>query len=111
MMTTAICERCNRPINQGYNRGCEPCRDRELKEKATYLTLNHRGYGCDTGCCGTVVGVENGDHDELRRSEFNFFHGNETREEAEWTMRAYEHELGLHGLAIDWEDVDIGCYG
>lgn len=67
------------------------------------VIVYHSSYGCDTGCCGHLIEV-NEDDDVFRSSEFCFTHpyGEDYREWAEDLIR---RELGDdHVKDLDWDN-------
>jgi hypothetical protein len=65
----------------------------------TRIVVSHSFYGCDTGCCGHVVEV-----DDERVGEFQFDHpyGEDPREFAEEMVR---ETLGAEHVAdLDWDN-------
>lgn len=64
------------------------------------VVVYHRGYGCDTGCCGHTVEMEDG------REKFEFAHPDgDPREFAEELVRdAFGEE---HVVDLDWENCVI----
>lgn len=70
----------------------------------------HRGYGCETGCCGHAIEV---DGEELAGS-FTFSHPygsyNATMDERDSAFRAFAEELIVdhlgadHVADLDWEN-------
>lgn len=72
------------------------------------VVVYHRGYGCDTGCCGHYV--EFADDPEIsgtHRSQFHFDHpGNESP--VEFAQRMVTETFGAeHVQDLDWEHCEI----
>ena len=65
------------------------------------VVVFHQGYGCDTGCCGHIVELEDG----TERFEFTHPYGQDSR--------AFVEELVIetfgkeHVAGIDWENCII----
>jgi hypothetical protein len=71
------------------------------------IRVLHAYYGCDTGCCGHIVEV---DDEELDGSfEFIHFDGAKDPDVREFVLRHVPKEC--HD-SIDWEsiEVDSGCF-
>ncbi len=65
--------------------------------------VTHESYGCDTGCCGTIVRAE--DANGIRcATEFDFGHSGDTETEAR-----VEVEEAFPGVTFDLEASEIGC--
>ena len=66
------------------------------------VIVYHTGYGCDTGCCGHAIVIEDG------RRSFEFEHPLDTKDLREWAEELIEDEFGKnHGLDLDWENCQI----
>lgn len=67
---------------------------------AKYVVL-HRAYGCETGCCGHIIEV-----DDKQVGSFHFEHANgDLREYAEDLVRK---EFGEeHVKDLDWENSQV----
>lgn len=62
------------------------------------IVVTHRGYGCDTGCCGHAIEIDGVEHS----FEFDHPHGDDARKFAEEMIR---DELGEEHVAdLDWEN-------
>ncbi len=72
------------------------------------VVVEHRSYGCDTGCCGHVVLV-----DDEQVGRFDFMHGGED-DPVGYARDVCEHELGAeHCADLDWANCVLiggGCY-
>lgn len=77
----------------------------------TSVVVLHRSYGCDTGCCGHVVKV-----DEVEVGGFHFEHpyfGSGTPEERVAAYKVFARELvedtlgAEHVADLDWENCEI----
>lgn len=85
---------------------CEFC----YKKTPLRVIVTHRGYGCDTGCCGHAVEV-NGE--ELHRS-FDFSHPYDAYglegEEKKQAIKDYVREMVTNAMGkehckdIDWDN-------
>lgn len=78
-----------------------------LQKDPLRVIVTHRGYGCDTGCCGHAVEV-NGE--ELNRS-FDFEHPyTRTPEEKEQAVKDFVRKMVTktmgeeHCKDIDWDN-------
>jgi hypothetical protein len=100
---TVRCRFCGRlahnvPYYQSRGDGSGPAfpPDNPLSQKIAYAYGVHRGYGCDTGCCGHeyYLCAEDG---EILFSEFDFFHGGSEG------LRAFAHPHRVH---IHWNECD-----
>jgi hypothetical protein len=71
----------------------------------TRAIVYHRGYGCDTGCCGHVVELQD-DNEEPLTSEFSFTHPNLSREDwREFVREMVTDAFGTEHVAdIAWDD-------
>lgn len=68
----------------------------------TKVIVYHRGYGCDTGCCGHVVAIERDSGEEDETFEFTHPYGEDRRVFVE---RVVTEEYGAEHVAdIDWEN-------
>ncbi len=68
--------------------------------------VEHRGLGCDTGCCGHVVTLE-GDDGSLTE-DFSFEHPgfNPGESEREFAQRLVTEAFGQEHVAdLDWDNV------
>ncbi len=66
----------------------------------TKVIVYHRGYGCQTGCCGHAVQI-NGDEDN---EEFQFEHPYQRTDE-EFVRWMVTETMGADHVAdIDWEN-------
>ena len=68
----------------------------------------HEGYGCDTGCCGHAIYVNN----ERFRSEFEFGHADVDPKDKEamirWAKNFVREQMGEeHVKDLDWENCQI----
>jgi hypothetical protein len=64
----------------------------------TKVIVCHRGYGCDTGCCGHVVEV-----DGEQVGGFHFAHPyGETTEDLKTFAEGLVREAGCDPADIDW---------
>ena len=81
------------------------------------VVVLHRGYGCETGCCGHVVRVSDGNDswdaegEQIGPFEFEHPFGDNEEERKEWAVdfarRAVERKYGEgHIFDLDWEH----CY-
>lgn len=63
------------------------------------VVVYHRGYGCDTGCCGHTVELEDG------QERFMFDHPYHTTEtDLEFAKRLVREAFGEEHVAdLDWE--------
>lgn len=77
------------------------------------ILVGHRGYGCETGCCGhTVVMAEEGqtfdDADYTDRNgirNFRFEHPFDSDSKLEWAKRLVAEVYGEDHVAdLDWEN-------
>jgi hypothetical protein len=69
------------------------------------ITVVHKSYGCDTGCCGHVVEV-NGEN----RGEFNFSHPT-IENTPEFVRDMVTKTCGEeHVKDIDWEHCIVSAY-
>jgi hypothetical protein len=68
----------------------------------TKVIVYHRGYGCDTGCCGHAVAIERDDGREEESFEFTHPYDEDPRAFAE---RLVTEEFGVeHIVDLDWEN-------
>lgn len=66
------------------------------------VVVYHQGYGCDTGCCGHVIEV----NDEEVRGSFDFSHPYGADHLA-WAKEFVRENLDeAHAADLDWEN----CY-
>jgi hypothetical protein len=74
------------------------------------VTVSHRPYGCDTGCCGHVVQVDDEEAFDSFQFDHPYFTGpEEHRDRAyrEFAEQLVREELGEeHVKDLDWEN----CY-
>lgn len=70
------------------------------------VIVYHRGYGCDTGCCGHVVRVQN---DDGTKAEERFTFSHPAWESArEYAEAAVREEFGADHVAdLAWEECEI----
>lgn len=62
------------------------------------IIVYHRGYGCETGCCGHAVAID----DQEKSFEFTHPYDEDPRAFAE---RLVTEELGAEHVAdLDWEN-------
>lgn len=63
----------------------------------------HEGYGCDTGCCGHVIRI-----DDTQSGRFHFGHPEENEDWKEWAKNLVAEELGAeHAADLDWDNCII----
>ncbi len=66
------------------------------------VIVTHAFYGCDTGCCGHAIEIDD------RRVDFSFSHFNleeDKQELIDWVRKELTRELGPNHVAdIDWEN-------
>ncbi len=70
----------------------------------------HRLYGCETGCCGHVVIMEDESGDEVKRGRFEFGHPDGMTDEAikEFVRDMVTDSLGEeHVKDIDWDRCEV----
>lgn len=71
------------------------------------VTVYHRGYGCDTGCCGHAIKI---DGEELRGS-FDFTHPyckHHKQWAVEFAQKVIEEKFGPeHTFDLDWENCEV----
>jgi hypothetical protein len=75
------------------------------------VTVLHRGYGCDTGCCGHVIEVNGKEQFET----FDFVHpfismlGNPNADDSKkWAEDFVRDKLGdAHVADLDWENCEV----
>lgn len=66
------------------------------------VVVYHEGYGCETGCCGHVVKLEDG------RNEFCFDHGKDGEEPIALAKRLVAETFGEeHCKDLDWGNCRI----
>lgn len=73
------------------------------------IIVYHRGYGCDTGCCGHAIRVNDA---SIEHETFDFAHP-WLRDESprEFAERWVREEFGeAHVADLDWENCDV-IYG
>lgn len=64
------------------------------------IFVEHRGYGCDTGCCGHVITMED-DAERFLDEKFCFAHAD--GDAMQWAKGLIEGELGPEHVAdLDW---------
>lgn len=70
------------------------------------VIVYHRGYGCDTGCCGHVVRVQN---DDGTKAEERFTFSHPAWESArEFAEAAVKEEFGADHVAdLAWGECEI----
>lgn len=80
-----------------------------LMSKTVKVTVLHKYYGCDTGCCGHVVRFPNG------KEEFDFVHADTEDNFKAWAQKHAQEivtqELGEgHVADLDWKNCDVRDY-
>ena len=66
------------------------------------VVVYHGSYGCDTGCCGHWIEVENGE------TKFTFDHPYDG-DHLEFAKKLIEEEFGKdHCHDLDWKRCEIG---
>ena len=64
------------------------------------IIVTHRGYGCDTGCCGHVVEV-----DGKKVGDFQFTHPGLGQSTSDFVRELVTNQLGEeHCQNIDWDN-------
>jgi len=70
------------------------------------IVVLHTGYGCETGCCGHVVEIDN------ERGEFEFEHPAEGESDEDFARRIVIEKYGEdHCADIDFENCIISPSG
>lgn len=72
------------------------------------IFVSHAWYGCDTGCCGHILEIEdqNGLTKEVGR--FNFHHPHKSENLRKWVENLISDELGSeHIKDLDWDSCQI----
>lgn len=65
----------------------------------------HRGYGCDTGCCGHTIELDSGDPHQPDRYAFTFSHPGDGEPYREFAEELLAAEFGSEHVAdLDWEN-------
>jgi len=71
----------------------------------TKIIVYHTFYGCDTGCCGHEISID--DH----RVHFDFDHPSSKEDVVKWAKNLLVEELGEEHLKdVDWENSLICDY-
>jgi hypothetical protein len=66
------------------------------------VLVYHRGYGCETGCCGHAVSVDD------KEVGFNFHHPDDKEDFKEWAKDLVTQECGEDHVAdLDWENCEV----
>lgn len=73
----------------------------------TKITVMHSFYGCDSGCCGHVIYID----DKVQDGTFEFSHPYD-KNHLDWAKKFISDKLGPeHVQDLDWENcaIDVGC--
>lgn len=72
----------------------------------TKIIVYHRGYGCDTGCCGHAIEIKDGNRID---EEFVFDHPDpDTETKRAFTERIITEKLGAEHVAdLDWDNCEV----
>jgi len=72
---------------------------------ARRVIVYHGMYGCDTGCCGHIVEIKDGE--DTIKSDFNFSHPYD-RDPREYAKKLVKESFGEDHVAdFDWENCQI----
>jgi hypothetical protein len=74
------------------------------------IRVMHRGYGCDTGCCGHVIEVDGVEYRKKGGERFHFDHPDDTSQEAakRFAEDLIRQEMGEEHVAdLDWENCEV----
>jgi hypothetical protein len=72
------------------------------------IIVMHGGYGCDSGCCGHYVEIDDGSDDYGRR-DFVFDHPDPDESDQDFAKRMITQSFGEDHVAdMDWENCMIG---
>lgn len=72
------------------------------------IVVYHGSYGCDTGCCGHYVDVEDGQL-EAKRDRFHFNHADDDK--LAFAKELVAETYGAEHVAdLDWENCVIASY-
>ena len=78
------------------------------------VVVLHSYYGCDTGCCGHVVRLNDEDGEQIGEFEFTAAGSKEDRKAwaIEFAREKIEREYpGTHTFDLDWDNCDVRDYG
>lgn len=93
-----VCENCDRPVYGG-----RPYCGHHSAEFVVKATVEHGGYGCDTGCCGhQLIGFDAKGREVDR--EFTFGHPYRDDSEA-WARDAVKGQWPK--AELDWDESDV----
>jgi hypothetical protein len=74
------------------------------------IVVYHRGYGCDTGCCGHAIEVI-GTQGESDEACFEFDHPRADESPRQFAERMIRRHLGdKHVADLDWDNCMIADY-
>ena len=74
--------------------------------KRRRIRVLHGYYGCDTGCCGHYIEIDDDDaHERHERFDFAHPHG---EDHLEWAKQFVREQFGEeHVRDLDWENCEI----
>lgn len=75
-----------------------------IDSRIAYVTVEHVGYGCDTGCCGWIAYAYDASGNRLHESEFDFMHGGSHYDED--TRKIAREFAAAHFPDTEWNETE-----